>query len=246
MIKDKHLEIEIVGQGYPLVLFHGWGFDHKVWADFVPALLCDYKLYLVDLPGFGRTSVMDWDTFKRQLFLQMPSKFAVLGWSMGGLYAIRLACEESSRVSHLMALASSPCCVLKNDWPGIQPDVFESFFSKLLDNPAQTINNFLRLQAPGKVSLPSCITDYTMDGLIMGLNILSQWDLRALLHNFPNEGCFVFGRLDAIIPMETLVAMRTAYPRFSYHLIRNAAHIPFISHTEQVALLVKSSIVTKK
>lgn len=244
MMKDVHLEIDIVGQGYPVVLLHGWGFDHQVWGDFVPALFSDYTLYLVDLPGFGKTSVMDWETFKQQLLARLPEKFAVLGWSLGGMYAIRLACEASNQVTHLIALASSPRCVITSDWPGIQAQVFEGFFTKLLTDPQQTIQNFLRLQAPGNRSPFSAVTHYTMDGLMMGLQILSEWDLRALLHTFPHAGCFIFGRLDAIIPIATLKAMQTAYPQFAYHCIRHAAHIPFRSHTQLVASFVRDCIGT--
>lgn len=239
IIIKSHLEITTIGQGYPIVLFHGWGFDHTVWQVLVPELAPHYALYLVDLPGFGHSDLLDWDDFKQQLLDQLPRQFAVSGWSLGGLYAMRLACEAPERVTHLISVASSPCCVQTGDWPGIAQQVFEDFHAKLAQNPQQTILNFLALQAPGKVALPSAASNYSMDGLIKGLDILLQWDLRNHLHGYPHAGCFIFGRLDAIIPVATLTAMRAVYPQFSYHLIRQAGHVPFLSHREAFIALVK-------
>jgi pimeloyl-[acyl-carrier protein] methyl ester esterase len=52
------------GEGYPIVFFHGWGFDSQVWLPLAPKLMLNYQLIFVDLPGFGHTPIMDWDLFK--------------------------------------------------------------------------------------------------------------------------------------------------------------------------------------
>ena len=74
------------GEGRPLVLFHGWGFDTCVWRSLLPLLTHQYQLYLVDLPGFGLTPLMEWDLFKEALLNQLPRRFALVGWSMGGSF----------------------------------------------------------------------------------------------------------------------------------------------------------------
>ena len=45
--------VEIIGQGQPLVMMHGWGMHSGVWQPLVKRLSKDYMLYLVDLPGMG-------------------------------------------------------------------------------------------------------------------------------------------------------------------------------------------------
>jgi pimeloyl-ACP methyl ester carboxylesterase len=41
------------GAGEPLVLLPGLGFSHHVWDPVVPALVADFDVIAVDLPGFG-------------------------------------------------------------------------------------------------------------------------------------------------------------------------------------------------
>ncbi|HGK6671911.1 TPA: alpha/beta fold hydrolase, partial [Legionella pneumophila] len=60
-----NLHINIQGKGRPLVFFHGWGFDHRVWLPLARLLSTRYCLYLVDLPGFGQSPVMSWEVFKK-------------------------------------------------------------------------------------------------------------------------------------------------------------------------------------
>ncbi len=75
-VESGEKPITLKGQGYPLVLFHGWGFDHRIWADLAPLLSACYTVYLVDLPGFGQTNFMEWAEFKHVLLMQLPAEFA--------------------------------------------------------------------------------------------------------------------------------------------------------------------------
>ena len=76
-----NINIERYGQGKPLVFFHGWGFDSQIWLPLIPFFKDSYQLILVDLPGFGFTSMMDWQTFKVNLLPLLPPQFALAGWS---------------------------------------------------------------------------------------------------------------------------------------------------------------------
>src|SRR3546814_10403472 len=47
--------IEETGEGPPLVLLHGWAIHGGVFASLVERLRERYRLYVVDLPGHGRS-----------------------------------------------------------------------------------------------------------------------------------------------------------------------------------------------
>lgn len=66
-----------------------------------------------------------------------------------------------------------------------------------------------------------------------GLHLLSNWDLREPLRCFTKPTCFMFGRLDAIIPRTTMAAMQKIYPHFTYIMFSKAAHMPFLSHQDE-------------
>lgn len=224
------IHIHITGSGKPLVLFHGWGFDGQIWQSVLPRLP-HYQVFCVDLPGFGLTPLMDWETFKTNLLSQLPERFILAGWSLGGLLATRLAIDTPSRVSYLLNVASSPYFIQEDIWPGVQRQVFSEFYQQLQDNAHQVLSEFLSLQLPKNATL--CLHIQEMSGLAWGLEVLLNWDLRPELTHLSMPVTYLFGRLDAIVSRRLLPVMRERYPAFHYRLVDKAAHAIFLSHPEE-------------
>ena len=227
-----NININNYGSGFPLIFFHGWGFDSQVWMPLVSQLMMNYRLILVDLPGFGQSSLMNWDLFKSQLLSQLPEQFAVVGWSMGGLYATRLALEEPERVNYLVNITSSPRFLLDNDWPGVSKKVFAGFYQKLTIDSRATLKEFIELQVCKSNLQPVLGHLPTIEGLVSGLEVLRTWDFREQLKHFDRPACYMFGRLDPIVPVKTMRAMQLMYPDFNYVFFNRAAHMPFLSHRD--------------
>jgi pimeloyl-[acyl-carrier protein] methyl ester esterase len=234
-----NLHLDIRGYGRPLVFFHGWGFDHKVWLQLATSIASQYQLCLVDLPGYGLSSPMHWDLFKKLLLQQLPERFALVGWSMGGLFATRLAIEEPRRVTHLINISSSPRFIKEESWPGIDKTVFEDFFANLARDLQQTIKQFVNLQLKNQSYQHDNQQGLELTSLHAGLQILADWDLREPLHYFAKPACFMFGRLDAITPRTIMGVMQKIYPHFDYVMFAKAAHMPFLSHQEEFITVLK-------
>lgn len=222
------LNIKSFGRGKSLVLFHGWGFDLTIWQDLAESIQDDFTVYLVDLPGFGNSPMMNWDVFKAHLLAHIPANFAVLGWSMGGLYATRLATEES-RATHLINVASSPRFTIDNGWPGIDEKVLAAFHANLISNPQQMIRQFIELQLPRHDYKTLQGNSPSLEGLENGLHMLARVDLREALDNLQCPACYMLGRLDSIVPKALYKTLQTRYPQFDYVLFNRAAHVPFLS-----------------
>lgn len=228
-----NIHIKRYGTGIPVVFFHGWGFDHQIWSSLIPQLQDNYQLILVDLPGFGLTDMMDWLRFKEYLLKFLPEQFALVGWSMGGLYATRLAIEEPNKVLYLLNITSSPRFIADEVyWPGVTKDVFAHFYKNLSLDVNKTLKEFIALQAHKSTVQFALGAPPSKEGLELGLNILDEWDLREGIKNLVSPTCYMFGRLDPITPVKTMRAMETQYPRFKYVLFNKAAHMPFLSHPE--------------
>ena len=229
---NDFININVSGAGEPLIFFHGWGFNHTVWLSILPKITSKYKIYLIDLPGFGNTMLMAWDVFKPSLLNQLPAEFAVVGWSMGGLYAMRLAVEAPNRVGKLLLIASTPCFIQHLHWPGIAAQVVTDFMESVLINPYKTMVKFLAIQLIRKMPKQIKIVVESREGLMQGLKILLEWDLRSVLHQYTGPTCFLFGKLDRIIPLDIVAIMRVQYPLWDYKIFDQAAHIPFLSHQD--------------
>lgn len=226
--------IKSYGTGQSLVFFHGWGVDHQIWTTLLAELTTQYNVFLVDLPGFGRTPRMEWQAFKTNLLNQLPSTFAIVGWSMGGLFATRLVLEVPNRVTHLLNLASSPYFIRETGWPGIEPRVLTSFYKRLQRNPQKTRQDFIQLQLQSHEQFSDFDWEAfaTCSGLKSGLDVLLYWDFRNELKSLSLPVAYFSGQLDSIMPVSTIQVMKTLYPSFKYVVFLKSAHVPFLSEPD--------------
>ena len=162
----SHIYLKTSGQGTPLVLLHGFGFDHQIFNPIVPLLENKYRVIQVDLPGFGQTPLMPFNAFAEQLIAELKKPAAMLGWSLGGLIATRLVLEQASAFSHLINVTSSPHFIADTAWPGIAAETLNRFSDQLRHNPQKTHQDFVALQVPQKSEYPIVLPDkLTQEGL---------------------------------------------------------------------------------
>jgi pimeloyl-ACP methyl ester carboxylesterase len=103
------------GAGEPVVLLHGLGLDRRAWDAVVPLLAGEREVIAIDLPGFGQspdlpaclphdlpTVVAALSAVFTALGLQRPH---VVGHSLGGLIALRLAQADYARTVTALAPA---------------------------------------------------------------------------------------------------------------------------------------------
>ncbi len=106
--------LEISGSGPPVVLLHGVGLNQSIWAGQVKALASDFQVITYDLLGHGRSAAVaanaalaDWvdqlDGVVRDLELE---KFALVGFSFGGLIAQAYAARHSSKIDRLVLMST--------------------------------------------------------------------------------------------------------------------------------------------
>lgn len=109
------------GQGPPLLLLHGVGGTHEMWLPLIPELARSYRVIAGDHRGHGR-SAKPGGTYTVRLFTddwaQAMDALGIerahlLGLSMGGAIAMRMAVEHPSRVRSL---------ILVDTWAYPHPD----------------------------------------------------------------------------------------------------------------------------
>ncbi len=106
--------LEISGSGPPVVLLHGVGLNQSIWAAQVKALEADFQVITYDLLGHGRSAaafanapLADWvdqlNGVVRDLALE---KFALVGFSFGGLIAQGYAAQHSHMIDKLVLMST--------------------------------------------------------------------------------------------------------------------------------------------
>lgn len=231
-----------------LVLLHGWGLNGEVWYSISKELSSQFRLHLVDLPGYGRSQEFAPLTLSEManiVLAQAPEQAIWMGWSMGGLVASQIALTHPQRVRALVTVASSPCFTAQDDWPGIKPSVLAGFQQDLSDNFQRTVERFLALQTLGTESarqdarcLKAVVLEQPMpdiDVLNGGLEMLKTADLREELSDLSLPFLRMYGHLDGLVPRKVAALLDERLPGSESVIFPKAAHAPFISHPSAFA-----------
>ena len=105
----------VAGEGTPLLLLHALEESAFDWRWVMPELSRNYLVYAPDLPGFGDSAKPTAADYSSTVFERFTAAFldalgiehvAVVGNSLGGLIALRLALSTPDRVRPLGLVAA--------------------------------------------------------------------------------------------------------------------------------------------
>jgi len=250
LYKNK-LHKEVYGQGEPIVMLHGWAMHTGLWRDFAQALAEDRQVVCLDLPGHGLSaSVAPYtlESIVEAIYAQLPEQKCVLvGWSLGGNIALRLAEKYPQRIKSLVLIASNPHFIRMESWPGIQAKNLSEFANNLQKNPLPTLLRFMSIQVQGmdnkkaslkqiKLAMQECMPPVP-EVLMAALSVLQTADQRKALSLLKTPVQMILGELDALVPVVVGEQCRLLQPNMEVQVISGAGHIPFI--TQQAKVLHK-------
>jgi pimeloyl-[acyl-carrier protein] methyl ester esterase len=234
------------GEGAPLVLLHGWAMNLRVFDDLVAALAPARRVIALDLPGHGcsawRAGLTPADTVE-WLLDELPERCALLGWSLGGQLALRIAARAPARISRLVLVAGTPKFIAGPDWPhGLDATMLAQFAASVDADPARTVDEFLKLQVRGSSAAAATLRRLRAAlerhgsalpaALAAGLAQLASEDLRELARGLALPALLVCGQQDRITPPAATHALAQALPGARVLELRRAGHAPFLSHLE--------------
>src|SRR5512141_2927939 len=108
------LAVEIEGQGDPILCLHGDPGSAQCMSVFTDHLGDRFRTIAPDLRGYGKSQtrqpfemedhLTDLEALVDQLQLD---QFMILGWSLGGIFAIELALKLPERISGLILVATA-------------------------------------------------------------------------------------------------------------------------------------------
>ena len=225
-----------------LVCLHGWGLNLRVFDGLRAALA--RPVVAIDLPGHGASP---WDASRgsfeqqaEQLLEALPARSVLLGWSLGGQFALELARRAPSRIAALVLVATTPRFVAGPDWPyGMAPSVMQRFAAQLTGAWRQTVAEFLQLQVRGSRDAPYALERLELalqahgeaqpEALVAGLDILARNDLRATVATLALPALIVSGQHDRITAPGAGAWLAQQLEAGFCELPR-AGHAPFLSH----------------
>jgi pimeloyl-ACP methyl ester carboxylesterase len=212
------LYYERKGTGPDLLLIHGWASSTRMWERFADALQHEFCCWSVDLAGFGASPVppdvrpdMDFHMHSLIEFCEhhQIQPRAVIGHSMGGMLALKLANARPELVERLVLV----CPVVTGRF-GLKAN---TFFSSPVGRfmAARTKNVWALMQsetlapllvAPmyvDKAIQNRCVQDFqraTWQSAITALESIAQENLEPILPQIPHPTLVVVGKKDYTVP----------------------------------------------
>lgn len=243
---------ETTGIGPEIVLLHGWGLHGGVFETVANTLADHYRVTRIDLPGHGRSRDVlsdggpdgGLDAWTAAVAAVAPSRAVWLGWSLGGMLALRLAQNLPDRVRGLLLCCTTPKFVAAPDWPQAQQAAtLARFAADLQHDYRATVQQFLALQVQGDDCARAVLRDLRArvfahgqphpTGLASGLAILRDADLRAALPAIRTPTRVIMGQHDRLTPPAAGQYLAATLARADCHVIPRAAHAPFLSHPDE-------------
>lgn len=248
------LHVEVVGQGPPLVLLHGWAMHGGVFAPLIERLAARHRLHVVDLPGHGLSRdskvALALDASVDAVLAQVPDA-PWCGWSLGGLLALHAAATHPQRVPRLAMLCASPRFVREDGdaagrWRyGVSAEIFREFADGLRNDYRATLERFIALEAFGsdharqeiRVLREGLFTRGEPSAAVLadGLGLLQSTDLRACLPQLRVPSLWLGGRRDRLVEPRAIRAAAALAPNARAEVIEHAGHAPFLTHADIVA-----------
>ncbi len=218
------LHYRIIGTGSPLVLIHGFGVSGYVWQRVLPYLAQEHQVFIVDLPGYGRSTYRETNAPWRlremapllAAWLQRMSLSSVhlMGHSMGGAIAIHLAAHapELLRSLTLIDAAGMP---------------FRSTFSALA---ARSARSFVQLRNGGyPLPLVRDVLRPRVRLFWQGATQMTNCDFRAEIATLTMPTLIIWGEQDILVPISLGYELRDALPHAVFVPISNSGHRPMLA-----------------
>ncbi|NIK12140.1 2-succinyl-6-hydroxy-2,4-cyclohexadiene-1-carboxylate synthase [Alkalibacillus almallahensis] len=114
-VGDHHYHVNVIGEGTPLVLLHGFTGTLATWNEIISYLEVNRQLVLIDLPGHGQTDAKHVSNLSdvchdlKSIIHQLGhNHFDLLGYSMGGRTALMFVHYFPEMVNQLILVGASP------------------------------------------------------------------------------------------------------------------------------------------
>lgn len=252
------------GTGPPIVLVHGLGGASSNWSELAPLLATRHRVLAVDLPGHGGSEPLaaahELDTFADAVAACIEREdvapAVVIGHSLGGAVALRLAARRPELVSALVLAAPA----------GISSSTLRARLglralgalrpSRLAARHRDRIARSPRLRSlvfRGLASDPSALSPAAVHGFLRGsaavseshtaLDVLVRHDPRTGLDRVDCPVLVVWGARDWFLPLEDgfEYARRLRAP---IRVLPDTGHLLIAERPKECALLVERFLAT--
>lgn len=243
-VKNWDINYEVLGEGKPVVLLHGWLTDLETMRPIANNLKDSFKVYLIDVIGFGKSSLPehalttnDFGDFLKELLEKLNiQKPILIGHSNGGRIIINAVGRG----------LVEPRKIVLMDSAGLKPKRSMNYYvkvyffkagKKILNiMPNVKVVKNLREKLRGKFGS----SDYQMSAPVLKdtMNIILNEDMRELLPNIKIPTLLIWGALDTATPISDAYEIEKAIPDAGLVTYPTGTHFAYLENINNVNLVL--------
>ena len=250
-VKDWNINYEVLGEGTPIVLLHGWLTDLETMRPIANALKDKFKVYLIDVVGFGKSSLPEhplntneFGDFLKELLDNLKIENPILvGHSNGG----RIIINSVGRG------IITPRKIVLMDSAGLKPKRSLNYYVKIYFFKAgKTVLNSLpntKLVKKLRERLRSKVgsSDYKMSAPILKdtMSIILNEDMREMLPKINVPTLLIWGALDTATPISDAYEMEKAIPNAGLVVYPTGTHFAYLENINNVNIVLNEFFKTE-
>ena len=217
---------------------------------FIPGMMCDSRLFQPQINEFSRQYVVcatpasssnSIENISFEILRYLPTKFVLIGLSMGGILAMEIIRKVPERVMKIVLMdtnyKSETSEIKSRRLPQIQL-VKEGLLEEVMCQ--QIKNNYLRKDKQNQEIFDLCLSMANGLGKEIFINqstaLANRKDYKSTLKNIKIPSLIICGEYDRLCPIKVHMEMESLIENSTLEIIPDAAHLPTL---EQPAYLNK-------
>ena len=220
---------------------------------FIPGMMCDSRLFLPQIIEFSKQymicsiPVSSSDTIENisiEILRYLPTKFTLIGLSMGGILALEIIKKVPERVMKIVLMDTN----YKSETAEIKsrrvPQIKLVNEGLLEDVMCQQIkNNYLRKDEKNQEIFDLCLSMANDLGKEIFINqskaLSARKDYKATLKNINVPSLIICGEYDRLCPIKVHMEMESLIKNSTLEIIPNAAHLPTLEQPAYVNKILR-------
>jgi len=240
-----------------LVFIHGWGLNASVWDTTRHEIQNKHHAHFLDLPGYGGSDRLptrySLDNLAKWVMENVPVGSVWIGWSLGGMIALRAAMMLPEYISKLVLIATTPKFSNSEDWTfGVNPESVHMFSQMLEQDYRAMLTTFFLIQAASATTARKPLREFVSRVAQAGtpspqvlkdsLDVLIETDLRGDLDVLRLPVHLIYGTEDKLIPLTAAEYLSQRLANARLHTIVGAGHNLFMTHHREFNQVLESCL----
>jgi pimeloyl-ACP methyl ester carboxylesterase len=247
--KNSNISYEVLGDGQPVVLLHGFGESGSIWNKQDEVLQKHCKLIIPDIPGSGNSAMLQGDNISMEDYADCINALLdeekietciMLGHSMGGYITLAYAEKYANRLKafglvHSTAFADSEE-KKANRKKGIELIQQYGGFSFLKNTTPNLFADTFKKEHPDEVAtLIEEGKSFRDEALIQYyVAMMNRLDKTEVLKQSKVPVLFIVGTEDVAAPLSDLLQQVHLPNESHFHLIEGVGHMSMLEAPEQL------------